>query len=189
MLYAVVGHPKRRREAWELTRTLGAVLFMDSTANPLGTAGNHRRALEYAAARTERVWIIEDDAVLTPRFKEHAATWSERFPDHLISGFLGTGHPLKWMREADRLWPLPDDHLEFRALFHGVCYSIPPAWAGLVLDGLRDKGRIDFDIGDSWYTLTHRPVIYPKRSLVDHADGPSINGDRIFSRRARLLAD
>lgn len=56
-------------------------------------------------------------------------------------------------------------------LIHGVAYILPRP--GDVLKTLGD-GPIDFAIGNAWRKLTGRNVIYTIPSLVDHADGPSV---------------
>lgn len=188
MLTAVVAHTSRATQAAHLQATLGGVMFLDD--GRYGAAGNHHRALQWAATQTERVWIVEDDALPGARFHDHATAWTTRYPDHLISGYLGTSHPRQWMRKVDEQWNTPTDHVELPQLIHAVAYTIPTHRIPALLTDIDTHRPADFGIGEAWARLTGLPVIYPKASIVDHDDGPGIaNPDREREpRRARQLA-
>lgn len=181
MRVAVIGHHSRQERAENLADTLGATLFLDTGDH--GPTWNHLRALEWADG--ERILILEDDALPVPDFQARAQAWITRFPDDLLSLYLGTGHPRQWMRRVDEQWDNGHDHVTLTTLIHAVCYTIPPT-PGLHTNV--DPARpIDFALGDAWRTLTGRDVIYPKRSLVQHDDIPSINSHPRQPRRARQL--
>lgn len=190
MRFAIVGHPKRASMAYNLTKTLAGVLFMDTAGE--GAYANHRRALDWAARQDERVTIVEDDALPVPDVDTLANTWAARYPDELISFYLGTGHPRHWQARVDAHWWDNQDHVQLGQLIHGVAYSIPTRHIRAVLDGMR-PGPVDYAIGDAWRAHTDRPVIYPKGSLFDHTDGDSIiqggtNRPPRGARKARALA-
>lgn len=165
----VVGHHSRRGQAEGLARSLDAHLVMDEESH--GATWNHRRALEWAAQQRERVIVLEDDAVPVPDFLERAAGVLASWPDDLVSLYLGTGRPREFQAEIRRKLDArgADDHITLATLIHAVCYSIPPAGLQRVI-GLPLGYQTDFAIGLNW----GRPVVYSVPSLVDHADGPTV---------------
>lgn len=187
----VVGHHARRRQAEALAASLEAHLLMDEQSH--GATWNHRRALEWARGQPDRVVVLEDDALPVPDFRARAAAVLQRWPEDLVSLYLGTGRPLFFQDEIRRkLQALPPciddgDAITLRTLVHAVCYSIPPAGIQRVV-GLPLTHQTDFAIGDNW----GRPVVYAVPSLVDHADGPCVerhhDGEtRTQPRRAWVL--
>lgn len=187
---AIVAHTSRAERAAKLQAAIGGVVFLDD--GNYGAAGNHHRALVWAATQPHRVWIVEDDAVPSRRFSELSAVWAERFPTNLLSGYLGTGHPANWMRKVDEAWNEHADHVRLPQLIHGVCYSVPTAHIPGVLEYLDPSRPADFGIGEAWHQHTGRSVIYPKLSLVDHDDTtPSLaNASRPRQpRKARAVAE
>lgn len=184
--FAIVGHPKRASMAYNLTKTLAGVLFMDTPGE--GAYANHRRALAWAARQGERVTIVEDDALPVTGVDALTDEWAARHPDDLLSFYLGTGHPTQWMRQVDARWGDHDEYVQLPKLIHGVAYSVPPGHVQGVLDRM-GPGPIDYAVGDAWRALTGGNVIYPKASLFDHRDGDSLasTGTRRTRRTARLL--
>lgn len=168
----VVGHVARQAQAEALADSLNGQLLLDD--GTLGAWGNHRRALQHV---TEPTWILEDDAQPVDGFRELAGEWSARFPDWLISGYLGTGRPVAWQSRIERLIRLAEraghDHLHLDTLIHGVCYSPPADMVPSILETM-SQGPADFAIGRAWKRSTGLPVMYTLPSLVDHADGPSV---------------
>lgn len=162
-------------------------MFMDEGNH--GATWNHLRALSWAAEQTDRVVIIEDDGIPVDGFEPHAEAWLSRHSDDLISFYLGTGHPRQWMTRVDAQWDNHSDIVLLPQLIHGVAYSIPPAMVSRVVANIDTTRPADYAIGEAWHRLTGRPTVYPKVSLVDHADIPSLvrRGDRA-TRRARALA-
>lgn len=182
--YAVIGCPERQEQAERLTAELHATLFLDT--DHAGATATHTRALRWGAEQTGHLVVLEDDAIPVPMFKAHTARWITQHPDDLISFYLGTGRPPQWMARVDRLLPTATDHIRLPQLIHGVCYTIP---CHLIPDGIRANQRADYAIGSAWFRATGRQVVYPIRSLVEHADGPSIaNPNRSGERHARYLA-
>lgn len=194
----IVGDARRETQIIKLTNTLrGSHLILDSWKR--GALWNHIRALELAGGLAhhlgKRCIIMEDDAIPVVDFLPRAQAWFDRFPDDLISFYLGTGRPARhqWliddrMKEADAAGR---DWLSYGHFLHGVCYSIPPAEIPRVLENLRrtSQREADYAIGAAW----GRPVIYAVESLVEHRDGPVVERHpdgqpRVERRVARRLA-
>ncbi|AVJ17206.1 hypothetical protein CLM71_08710 [Serratia sp. MYb239] len=166
--FVVVGHHERREQAAALAGSLGAHLLIDEEHH--GANWNHRRAMEYAAKQSQRVVVLEDDAVPVAGFSM-VGQWLDMFPEHLISFYLGTGRPPQYQMEiavkliaADRT---RQDYIEMHRLIHGVCYSMPRQHIPKVLAKWDSKKAADYAVGDAY----GGQVIYPCQSLVDHADG------------------
>lgn len=105
-------------------------------------------------------------------FASLAEQWCDKFPDDLISFYLGTGRPVSWQaRVDDALERTAGPVISLPRLIHGVCYSIPTAHVERVLKRMQDSDDgADFAIGRAW----GRSVIYPVESLVEHRDGLSV---------------
>lgn len=189
--FVVVGHHSRHKQSLRLAEYLGATLLIDSGDH--GANWNHRRALEWATQQKCRVVVLEDDALPVPGFFGMATDWLTRFPDSLVSFYLGTGRPPQYqMQIAERLI-LADktraDYIELPRLIHGVCYSIPPQHIERVLSRWDSNKPADYAVADAY----GKDVIYPCYSLVDHADGEVIERhpdgmERTERRRAWRLA-
>ncbi|EBJ8256688.1 hypothetical protein D3510_22890 [Salmonella enterica] len=189
--YVVVGHHSRHKQALCLAESLGAVLLIDSGNH--GANWNHRRALEWAAEQTCRVVVLEDDAIPVPLFAELVVDWLTRFPEALVSFYLGTGRPPQYqMQIAERLIVADKtqaDYLTLPRLIHGVCYSVPPQHIERVLSRWDSSKPADYAVGDAYGGA----VVYPCYSLVDHADGEPVerhpdSAPRTERRRAWRLA-
>ncbi|MBP2197213.1 hypothetical protein JOJ88_002649 [Pantoea cypripedii] len=170
--FVVVGHHTRSSAAVRLANSIGAHLLIDDESR--GANWNHHRAIEWAAQQDCRVVILEDDAQPVEGFLLLVSEWLVRFPDDLVSFYLGTGRPPQYqpviaqrLIEADRhRW----DCITLPRLIHGVCYSPPQhALAGILTRWNEDKPA-DFAVGDAYGAA----VIYPCYSLADHADSAAV---------------
>nr|WP_314520518.1 hypothetical protein [uncultured Lelliottia sp.] len=190
--FVVVGHHTRIGHAQRLATMLDACLLIDDGNH--GANWNHRRALEWAAEQTCRVIVVEDDAQPSCSLTELViGHWLNRFPDSLVSFYLGTGRPPQYqMQIAERLI-LADktqaDYITLPRLIHGVCYSVPPQHINRVLSRWDSNKPADYAVGDAWGGA----VVYPCYSLVDHADFESVechpdSAPRTERRRAWRLA-
>lgn len=190
--FVVVGHHSRIGHAQRLAAMLDAHLLIDDGNH--GANWNHRRALEWAAEQTCRVIVVEDDAQPSSSLTELViGHWLNRFPDSLVSFYLGTGRPPQYqMQIAERLI-LADktqvDYITLPRLIHGVCYSVPPQHINRVLSRWDSGKPADYAVGDAWGGA----VVYPCYSLVDHADFESVechpdSVPRTERRRAWRLA-
>jgi hypothetical protein len=192
MLIAIVAHHSRRAMANDLASKLEAdSIFMDE--HSAGANANHLRALSWAAEQSDRVIIIEEDALPVDGFRDKAQDWLVRFPDDMLSFYLGTGRPPQYQKEiagmlvdADRVC---GDHIVLSKLIHGVCYSPPQGRLARMLNAWNKTLAADYAVGEAYGGR----VVYPCYSLVDHADLPTVerhpdNEPRTERRRAWRLA-
>lgn len=189
--FAVIGHHSRYKQVSRLAELLGDVLLIDSGDH--GANWNHRRALEWASWQDCRVVIIEDDALPVSDFVERVSEWLNRFPETLVSFYLGTGRPPQYqMQIAERLIVADKTRADFimlPRLIHGVCYSVPHQHIERVLSRWDSGKPADYAVGDAYGGA----VVYPCYSLVDHADGEPVerhpdSSPRTERRRAWRLA-
>ncbi|ELE6461963.1 hypothetical protein EKN41_23105 [Enterobacter hormaechei] len=189
--FVVVGHHSRIDHALCLAMRLDAHLLIDYGNH--GANWNHRRALEWAAEQTCRVVVLEDDALPVDLFYTPVSNWLKRFPDSLISFYLGTGRPPQYQIQiAERLIVADKtqaDYITLPRLIHGVCYSVPSQHIERVLSRWDSSKPADYAVGEAFGGR----VIYPCYSLVDHADLPTVerhpdNEPRTERRRAWRLA-
>ena len=187
----VVGHCSRRDTAMRLAESLGAHILIDEESR--GANFNHHRAIEWAGLQDCRVVIVEDDAQPVPGFHSLVKEWVDKFPDNICSFYLGTGRPPQYQTqiaasliEADKK---QGDYITMDRLIHGVCYSPPQSGISTILKNWNRTKAADYAVGDA----LGRKVIYPCYSLVDHADGVTVekhpdNEPRNERRRAWRLA-
>ena len=189
--FGVVGHVSRIVHAQRLAAMLDAHLLIDDGNH--GATWNHRRALEWTAEQTCRVVVVEDDAMPVDLFFTSVTSWLNRFPESLVSFYLGTGRPPQYqMQVAERLIVADktrSDFITLPRLIHGVCYSVPPQHIERVLSRWDSSKPADYAVGDAW----DGSVVYPCYSLVDHADGEPVerhpdSAPRTERRRAWRLA-
>ncbi|EQA1580393.1 hypothetical protein V5K30_RS06345 [Enterobacter hormaechei] len=188
--FVVVAHHERSESAMLLANEIDAHLFIDEGNH--GANWNHRRAIEWAAEQPCRVVILEDDALLVTGFAYKATEWLGRFPDALVSFYLGTGRPPQYQLDIATKLISADkaraDYITLPRLIHGVCYSVPQHHIKRVLDKWNHSKAADYAVGDAY----GGPVVYPCYSLVDHADGQPVepardNQPRTERRRAWRL--
>ncbi|WP_203452840.1 hypothetical protein [Enterobacter hormaechei] len=192
MLIAIVAHHSRRTMAEELASKLEAdIVFMDE--HSAGANSNHLRALRWAAEQSDRVIIIEEDALPVDGFRYKAQDWLARFPDDMLSFYLGTGRPPQYQKEIAGMLVESDrvnaDYLVLSKLIHGVCYSPPQGRLARMLNAWNKTLAADYAVGEAFGGR----VIYPCYSLVDHADGEPVerhpdSAQRTERRRAWRLA-
>lgn len=189
--FVVVGHHSRIEYAQRLSAMLNAHLLIDDGNH--GANWNHRRALEWAAEQPCRVVVLEDDAIPVPLFAELVVDWLTRFPEALVSFYLGTGRPPQYqMQIAERLIVADKtqaDYITMPRLIHGVCYSVPPQHIERVLSRWDRSKPADYAVGDA----CGGAVVYPCYSLVEHADGEPVerhpdSAQRTERRRAWRIA-
>ena len=170
--FVVVGHHSRQEQALALATSLQAHLLIDDGDN--GANWNHRRAINWAATQPCRVVILEDDAEPVPNFIAKIEGWLLRYPDALVSFYLGTGRPPQYqLKIAERLIVADKTRADFITLpqlIHGVCYSIPQQYIEHVLSRWDTRKAADYAVGDAY----GGQVIYPCWSLVDHTDGDPV---------------
>lgn len=191
--FIVVGHHKRIGQASALAAAIGPACTMLIDEQYSGANAGHRRALEWASWQDCRVVILEDDALPVAGFTQLVGEWLYRFPDSLVSFYLGTGRPPQYQMQVAEGLIVADktrsDFITLPRLIHGVCYSVPPHRISRVLSQWDSNKPADFAVGDAW----GGSVVYPCYSLVDHADGEPVErhpdlAPRTERRRAWRLA-
>lgn len=189
--FAIVAHHSRLEAVMNLKRVLNAHALIDYEDG--GANANHRRAIEWASQQDCRVVIMEDDAMPVNGFIDKVSAWLNRFPDDLLSFYLGTGRPPQYQREIAGMLVDADrtraDYVVMSRLIHGVCYSLPQHKIPQMLDRWDKTLAADYAVGDAYGGR----VIYPCYSLVDHADLHTVerhpdNEPRTERRRAWRLA-
>lgn len=172
MKIAIVGHISRLPRCERLSQLFGAEVFIDSVGK--GALFNHLRALRWASQQSERVIVMEDDAIPVVGFEEKAERWFSLFPDYFLSFYLGTSRPPQYQSIIDKLIPeaqlLERDYIVLQQLIHGVCYSPPVGSIPKILGKIDMSKPADFAIGSAW----GNGVFYSIKSLVEHADEPSV---------------
>lgn len=170
--FIVVGHHTRHSSASSLATDVGAHLLIDEGDH--GANWNHRRAIEWAAEQPFRVVVLEDDALPVQGFTDKIVEWLVRFPDDMLSFYLGTGRPPQYQLQIVERLIVADktraDYLTLPRLIHGVCYSVPPQHIGRVLSNWDSSKPADYAVGDAYGGA----VVYPCYSLVEHADGEPV---------------
>ncbi len=186
--FAIVAHESRFDMAVSLADNLpNYQIFVDRESK--GANANHLCALRWASTQDCRVVIMEDDALPVSGFTDKVTDWLARFPDELVSFYLGTGRPPQWQAEIKRKLANNPDFITLPTLIHGVCYSIQQQHIKRILDKWPTHLAADYAVGRAW----GREVVYPSYSLVDHADGESVErhpdgAKRTEVRRAWQLA-
>lgn len=150
--FVVVGHHTRLGHAQRLAALLDAHLLIDDGNH--GANWNHRRAIEWAAEQPCRVVMLEDDALPVEGFTEKVKDRLVRFPDDMLSFYLGTGRPPQFQKEiADWLIAADKTRADFitlQRLIHGVCYSVPPQRLNSVLSRWDSSKPADYAVGDAY---------------------------------------
>lgn len=189
MIIAVVAHHSRRERAERLAKAVGATAgFVDDADR--GPAWGHIQALEAAAGTGGHLVVVEDDALPCVEFAHQVGDWIARYPDDMISYYLGKIRPPQHQTRIQTRLAAADrrgeDHIKMRTLLHGVAYSLPCSKIGDLLPLLESSSlAIDERIGRAWRATQHRQVIYPIPSLVDHDDSTgSLVAKRAPGRRA-----
>ncbi|EOD5874433.1 hypothetical protein ACJYIC_005091, partial [Enterobacter hormaechei] len=148
--FVVVGHHARRQQAEALASALGAHLLIDDGNH--GANWNHRRALEWASCQPCRVVVLEDDAMPVLGFSEKVTDWLTRFPDDMLSFYLGTGRPPQYQKEIAGMLVEADrvnaDYLVLSKLIHGVCYSPPRGRLVRMLNAWNKTLAADYAVGE-----------------------------------------
>lgn len=170
MKVIIVAHPSR---AHHVARLQDCLPVMTTVIDTVSAKSGHLSALRIASQLSERVAIMEDDAIPIRDFEALSDWWDMRRPDDLLSFYLGTSRPRQFqpmiserMNRADRRG---DADIWLPTLIHGVCYSIPRHGVADVLARTEMLDRVleaDFAVGAAW----GMPVCYPIESLVQHRD-------------------
>lgn len=172
----VMAHISRIDQANQLFQVVDAdVISIDR--GDLGENPNGDRTWRMlAGADTEWSIVLQDDAIVTFDFREHAETALAYAPYGPVSFYVGTGQPHDGLvKHAVLRADQTGAHwLEDRGMHWGVAIAMPTdAIRDFLTWGEKSAVRYDRRIGDYW---RERGVStrYTWPSLVDHADGDTI---------------
>jgi hypothetical protein len=182
-----MAHKSRSAEALQLCHLTQAVLAMDD--GRYGENANGDRAWKLGAVitrpdgeelliPTEWTVVLQDDALVTPDFRQHATAILSTAPPTAVSFYVGTGRPLA--KRVEIAVQQAEKHqtgwLEHPTLLWGVGVAMPTASVQGFLTWAKNHPSIPYDtrIGTYWATQKKQPIRYTYPSLVDHADGPSL---------------
>jgi hypothetical protein len=153
----------------------GDVMSIDH--GPLGEWENGSRTWHMLAEfGTDWSVVLQDDALPVRDFRAHAAAALAVAPNTAVSFYVGTDRPraeqvLSAVRRAenhDARW-LEADHLLW-----GVGVAVPTAELKDLLEWADRMDRPYDERLGLWFHRQNRPIRYTWPSLVDHADGVSI---------------
>lgn len=168
----IVAHHSRFSLANKLANDLDAKIFLDEENR--GANWNHHQIIEYLHNEKKSGIVMEDDAIPVSNFKKYAQEWIDRFPDKIISFYLGRGRPPQYQSliksKIDKAIIEGMDYITLQNLIHGVSYYIPSSLTKNILRGWDNALPADFAIGKAYA----RNVIYPVYSLVEHSDIQSV---------------
>ena len=191
----VVTHPYRRRNVDKIAEAIDGQVYCVVDRQGVGASENHRRAIQAAAALTNdtrRVIIMEDDAIPVVGFTEKALAAINGHPDGILSLYLGTSRPRTWQIKVDGLLQRNPsaETITLPKLIHGVCYTMPKIMFTEVAAMMNTKRPADFAVSE---VFADPGVVYCVKSLVQHADGESVESHtdgqlRNEKRVARFLA-
>lgn len=193
LVVVIIAHFARQERANTLRDTLAAegvtsVILTDDVGR--GALWGHKNALRFAVKYpTARFVFMEDDAQPVTGFKDKALAWINRYPKDLISFYLGTSRPPIFQPHIGKAITDGDEMIRFGTLIHGVCYTMPNHTLAHIAYKLKPNLPADFAIGEAY----RGNVIYPIKSLVDHADDTPVefnrrdNDPRTEQRKAWLL--
>ena len=191
----VVTHPSRRENVEKIARAIDGTVICVVDRFGLGASAMHRYANQVAGAMAKddtRAIIMEDDAIPVVGFKEKALAAINANPLNVLSLYLGTSRPKNYQVRVDGLLKNHpnDDFITLDKLIHGVCYTMHGHLFRKVGASMDIKRPADFAVSE---VFINPEVIYTVKSLVQHADGPSVESHadaqlRTEKRVARFLA-
>lgn len=185
--YAVVGHPKRAKQASELAYALDAEVAMD---NGRGSNANHDAAWMLYDPWAPWHVVIEDDAILTPGFLQQAAAALAAVPgDGAVSFYLGGGRPKpSEAPKAIRMAQHYNAHwVRAESSYWGVALALPTPYV-LDMVGYVQRSTLPYDIRlSTWLRHKGLPCWHTVPSLVDHADYNSLIWDTNVPIRKAII--
>jgi len=180
---AIVAHPKRRAWAHRLSVATGGMIIPDDLG--LGAKANHLHAWEYldnagSLLPKQGDWgvVLEDDVVLCEDFERNLERMLDKAPSTVVSLYLGRGRPPQYQRRISSVIANDVSFITADALFSGQGYALPIGYfSAPIIDQL---WGIDLPIDEAitqWVRGWHGSVSYPKFSLIEHRDGPTLIDD------------
>lgn len=170
----VMAHPRRKEAAEALNDSL---MKYDFTSNTITWDEKNiewhtgRRALLDGVGKGDWHVVIQDDAILTPNFKQNIENAIKSLDQKtLVSLYTGTARPIPDRVATAVKEATNGDFLRFHQLMWGVGIAIPTDHIEPMLEFVEDiELQYDNKIGE-FYCQNGLPVYYTVPSLVDHDD-------------------
>lgn len=175
----IVGHTTRSTHAEALARATGGFVALDN--GTLGCDRNHLSVLE-RLEHAPSTWtvVLEDDATVTPAFKDQLRHALPLAPSGVVSLYLGRLRPPQFQHAIAKATVAADAQdaswIVATRLFHAVGYAIKTPLLASLLD-FASTLPIDEHI-TAWAQLHGHVISYTWPSLVDHADLPTVVSHR-----------
>jgi hypothetical protein len=178
---AIVAHPDRYRMAQRLANhspwdASSRVLFDD---DGIGAKANHLRAWEWLS--TQHVdWgiVLEDDVILCEDFQGNLIQFLLHSPSPVNSLYLGRGRPVQAQERIALAITQDISYITADALLSAQGYAMPVHYFSAKIQ--EQVSAVDLPIDESithWVRSWHGKVAYPRYSLIDHRDGPTLIAD------------
>jgi hypothetical protein len=141
-----------------------------------GAKANHLRAWEWLGKQDTSVGVVlEDDVILCEDFLPNLAEFFIHSETPVNSLYLGRGRPPQYQERIALGITQNTSYITADALFSGQGYAMPINYFS---EKIRQQvAAVDLPIDESithWIQSWHGRVSYPKYSLIDHHDGPTL---------------
>lgn len=182
-MVGVVAHPQRVYMATKLTQTVGADLLSYDDGPPAdtltGCARNHINVLQQLTNSAYWICVLEDDAVVAPKFREHLAGLLQYAPTPVVGLYLGTGAYSRAQQEIRKAVSAAkesgDSWIVADCLIGSVGYVVHDAVVPDMLDFIANRDTEELPLRITrWAQHRSIAVAYTMPSLVDHEDGESV---------------
>lgn len=188
MKIAIVAHYSRDRWVHKLVGKLmmqgfsaaeDIVLARDD--GTIGAKANHLRAWKYLERITPGVdWgvVLEDDVTPCVDFAANLKSFLRHSQTPVNSLYLGRGRPPQYQERIASVISHDVSYITADALFSAQGYAMPINYfSSKVAEQVADNDLPIDEAITAWVQSWHGKVTYPKYSLIDHRDGPTLIED------------
>lgn len=180
---AIVHHPDRKPWCIQLIRDLVMEGFFPSDiklvidTDGCGARANHLRAWEWLGQQeAEYGLVLEDDVTLCEDFMSNLGRMMSWAPNQIRSLYLGRGRPPQYQERIASVIGQDTSFITASMMMSGQGYLMPISF-------FTDADRMEahqLPIDEAitrWARDGEMRITYPKYSLVDHRDGPTLIED------------
>jgi hypothetical protein len=150
----------------------------------IGAKANHMRAIEWIAGQNDDCHgaglVLEDDVVVCEDFGVNLDGFRSRRPEPVGSLYLGRGRPPQYQERIASVIGQDVSYITADVLMSAQGYTMPLWYFQEALDEMCPLASPHLPIDEHLtYWLQHKDhrVSYPKYSLIDHRDGPTLIED------------
>lgn len=179
----IVTHPARLKSAEKIQRFMKTEgfqtveLVVDEEGK--GATLNHFAACSKTPlTETTHLIILEDDVIPVRGFKKKAEKAIRDNSKSLIAIYLGRGRPVNIQARIPKLLESAPNRTTFALpnLLSGQGYILPAFMAETYTTATPwDVEFADLSVGRVWKRRTAAPILYLKRSLIEHSEAPSLH--------------